>query len=139
MVKAGIKLKISFVYWTKIIFMDTNNFLGSDIQPENTPSGDEKNLALLTHLLTFVFPLLAPLIIYLVKKDESYFVAFHAKEALNFQITLFIIMIVLFISIIGILLTWIVGIIAFALIIVATIKAAEGKLYSYPFTIRFIK
>ena len=83
--------------------------------------------------------LFAPLIIYLIKKDESKFVAEHAKESLNFQITVTLACIVLFITIIGIFLLWIVGIIALILVIVATIKANDGKLYRYPFTLRLIK
>ncbi len=90
-------------------------------------------------MLTFAFPVLAPLIIYLVKKDESSFVAYHAKESLNFQITMFIICFALVITVIGILLLWAVGIIYVILIIVATIRAGEGKLYKYPFAIRLIK
>lgn len=115
------------------------DLLGTDESPVIPPTSDEKTLALLAHILTFVFPLLAPLIIYLIKKDESSFVAYHAKESLNFQITLFIVCIILFITIIGILLLWVVGIIGVVLVIVATIRAAEGKLYRYPFCIRLIK
>src|SRR4051812_47100679 len=119
--------------------MPNNSFLGTDEMPLTPPTSDEKTLALLSHVLTFIFPILAPLIIYLIKKDESAFIAYHAKESLNFQITLFIICFVLFISIIGILLLWVVGILALVLVIVATIRASEGKLYRYPFTIRLIK
>jgi uncharacterized Tic20 family protein len=36
-----------------------------------TPTSDEKTFALLSHILTLVAPILAPLIIYLIKKDES--------------------------------------------------------------------
>lgn len=115
------------------------DLLGTDESPVIPPTSDEKTLALLAHILTFVFPLLAPLIIYLIKKDESSFVAYHAKESLNFQITLFIVCIILFITIIGILLLWVVGIIGVVLVIVATIRAAEGKLYRYPLCIRLIK
>lgn len=119
--------------------MADNSFLGTDETPLTPPTSDEKTIALLSHVLTFIFPILAPLIIYLLKKDESTFIAYHAKESLNFQITLFIIVIALFITVIGILLMWIVGIIAFVLVIVATIRASEGKLYKYPLTLRLIK
>ena len=47
--------------------------------------------------------------------------------------------IVLFIIIVGILLLWVVGIVVLVLVIMAIIKAFEGKLYRYLFTIRFIK
>ena len=119
--------------------MANESFLGQDEAPLIPPTSDEKTLALLSHVLTFVFPILAPLIIYLIKKDESSFVAYHAKESLNFQITLFIICFVLFITVIGILLIWLIVIIGYVLVIIATIRASEGKLYKYPFCIRLIK
>ncbi|MEJ7679881.1 MAG: DUF4870 domain-containing protein [Segetibacter sp.] len=119
--------------------MIQDSYLGSDIQSDYTPTSDERNLAILSHILTVVASIFAPLIIYLLKKDESKYVSFHAKESLNFQITMMIIIIGLFITIIGILVAWIVGIAALVFVIIATIKASEGKLYKYPFSIRLIK
>lgn len=113
--------------------------LGEDQLPALPPTSDEKTLALLSHIVTFVSNFIAPLIIYIIKKDESPFVAAHAKESLNFQLTILLAVIVLFITIIGIFLLWIVGIYAMVLVIVATIRASEGRLYRYPLTIRFIK
>jgi uncharacterized Tic20 family protein len=115
------------------------SLLGSDSAPAIPPSTDEKTVALLAHLLTLFSSFLAPIIIYLVKKDESPYVAHHAKESLNFQITIAIVCIGLFISIIGILLIWAVGIIALVLVIVASVRASEGRLYRYPLCIRLIK
>ncbi len=119
--------------------MENDTYPGAGIQPDYIPTSDEKTLAILSHILTVVAPILAPLIIYLVKKDESKFVTFHAKESLNFQITVMIIVIGLLITIIGIFVVWIVGIAALVFVIMATIKASEGKLYRYPFSIRLIK
>ena len=119
--------------------MEEKSYLGTDTEPAISPTSDEKTLAILSHVLTLAVGFLAPLIIYLVKKDGSSFVMYHAKESLNFQITVFIIMFVLFITIIGILLMWVVGIAALVLVIMATIKASEGKLYKYPFSIRLIR
>lgn len=116
-----------------------NQSFTTGFAPQNEPTGDEKTLALLAHILTIVAPILAPLIIYLLKKDESEFVPYHAKESLNFQISIAIYIALLFLSIIGILLVWVVGIAAFVLVIVATIRASEGQLYKYPLCIRFIK
>ncbi len=119
--------------------MTENSFLGTDEIPVLPPTSDEKTMALLSHVLTLVVGFVAPLIIYIIKKDESSFVAAHARESLNFQITLFIVIAGLFISVIGILVVWIVGILALILVIIATIRANEGKLYKYPLAIRFIK
>lgn len=119
--------------------MEQNQYSGTEMQPNVMPTSDERTMAILSHILTIVFPLLAPLIIYLIKKDESKYVEYHAKESLNFQITMLLIVIILFITIIGILLVWIVGIVSLILVIVATVKAADGKLYRYPFSWRLIK
>ena len=116
-----------------------NSILGSEETPVSTPGSDERTLAILCHVLTLFFWLFPPLIIYLVKKNESAFVAAHARESLNFQITMTIIAIVLCLTIVGILLLWVLGIIVLVLVIVATIKASENKLYRYPMTIRLIK
>ncbi|MEP6596209.1 MAG: DUF4870 domain-containing protein [Ginsengibacter sp.] len=119
--------------------MEQNSYLGTDSEPVISPSSDDKTMATLSHVLTIVAGFLAPLIIYLIKKDQSTFVAHHARESLNFQITIFIIILALVITVIGILLVWIVVIISFVLVIIATIRASEGKLYKYPFSLRLIK
>ncbi len=119
-----------------------NSFLGSEEQPLYTPTSDERTMAILSHVLCFVASFLAPLIIYIVKKDESKFVAEHAKESLNFQISLIIYSIIaciLIIVLVGILLLWALSVMALILIIIATIRASEGKIYRYPFCIRLIK
>jgi uncharacterized Tic20 family protein len=81
-------------------------------------------------------------VIYLVKKDESKFISDHAKESLNFQITLilgYIIGVILSLILIGIVVLLALGVLNIVFIVVASIKAAEGKPYLFPFNIRFIK
>lgn len=119
----------------------TNTILGTEEQPLVTPTSDEKTMAILSHILCIVAGFLAPLIIYLAKKDSPYITA-HSKESLNFQLTMIIghiISFILWFVIIGIFLTWLLVIANLVLVIIATIKASENKLYKYPFTIRFIK
>lgn len=121
--------------------MANNSLLGTDSLPDIPPTSDEKTMALLSHVLTIVLPLIAPLVIYLVKKDESSFVAAHAKESLNFQITLipaFFVAFLLIFVLIGFLLIIALGLFATIWVIVATIKASEGKLYRYPLCLRLI-
>lgn len=119
--------------------MQNSNILGTEETPSYVPNSDERTLAILSHVLCFVAWIFAPLIIYILKKDESSFIAAHAKESLNFQITIAIITVILFISVVGILLIWLVSFAALICIIVATIKASENKIYRYPFTLRLIK
>ena len=54
------------------------------------PTNDEKMLAMLAHLITFLSSFVGPLVIYLVKKDESAFVGDQAKEVLNFHLSVVI-------------------------------------------------
>ncbi len=105
-------------------------------------SSDERSLAILTHVLSIFFSFIPGLVIYLMKKDESPYVAEHAKEVLNFQISLLIyvfVSIILVFLIIGIVLLIAIGIGSLILYIIAAIKASDDILYRYPFTIRLIK
>lgn len=115
------------------------SILGQESMPEINPSSEEKVLGLFAHLITFLSSFIGPLIIYLLKREESSFVAKHAKESLNFQITVTLVSLFLIFSVVGLLVVWLVGIFALIFVIVATVRASEGKLYRYPLTIRFIR
>lgn len=112
-------------------------------EPQNSQiSSEERTLAILSHILTLIGGFIVPLVIWLVKKEESAFVAENAKESLNFQITVFIVVVaclLLTLLIIGAFLLPIVGLAALILVIVATIRSSEGKIYRYPVNFRLIK
>jgi uncharacterized Tic20 family protein len=77
----------------------------------------------------------------LVKGNDSAFVRRHAVESLNFQISLLIYLVVslvLAFVLIGFLLMAVVGVFALVVIILATIKAANGEDYRYPLCIRLV-
>ena len=104
-------------------------------------SQDEKTMALLAHLGGIFFGFIPALVIWLIKKDESAFVAEQAKEALNFQITVmiaFVISAILIFVVIGLFLIWVVMIGNLVLCIVAGVKANSGESYRYPMAIRLI-
>ena len=91
---------------------------------------------------------LGPLVIWLMKKDTMPFVADQAKEALNFNITvsgIFVILLILSLLTLGIgfLVTapimLIIGIAALVFIIIAAMKANQGIAYRYPLTLRLVK
>jgi len=126
-------------FTSKYKLMEQKSYLGTDTDPVIAPTSDEKTMAILSHVLSLAVGFIAPLIIYLLKKDESAFVKEHARESLNFQITVIIAVFVLIITIVGVLLIWLVGILSLVLVIVATIKASEGKLYKYPFSLKLVK
>ena len=56
-----------------------------------SPSQEERTFAMLIHLLGILTGFLGPLILWLVKKDESHYIDHHGKEAINFMITCFIV------------------------------------------------
>lgn len=104
---------------------------------------EEKSWALAAHLLPLTgLSFIAPLIIWLVQKDKSAFVAQHSLESLNFQIAVFIaamVCIPLAFLCIGFILLPVIGIGAIVYQILAAVAASEGKSYVYPFSIRLIK
>jgi uncharacterized Tic20 family protein len=123
------------------------------------PSAEEKQWALFAHLSALLGAFvtgfwfgwgcfLGPLVIWLVKKETMPFVNDQGKEALNFNITLAIVGVILLIfSIvtlgIGLLITIPVGVIVaiawLVFTIIAAIKASEGVAYRYPISLRLVK
>jgi len=86
--------------------------------------------------------IIGPLVIWLIKREESPFIDACGKEALNFQISMTLYIIVsalLAFVIIGFILLPAILLINLVLTIIASIKASEGTFYQYPLTIRFIR
>lgn len=112
--------------------------------PTGTAPADQRTMALVAHILGIFTWFIGPLIIWMINKDDSSksFVTDQAKEALNFQITITIAMLisfVLMVVIIGGLLAPLVGILNLVFCIIAAVKANNGEAYRYPFTLRLIK
>jgi hypothetical protein len=93
-------------------------------------------------LAPMIANVLGPLIIWQLKKDMDPFVDQQGKEALNFQITFSILLMI------GTALTWVLigfplialfSLVALVLVVIAGIRANEGKAYRYPFCWRFLK
>jgi len=86
--------------------------------------------------------ILGPLVIWLIKKNESSVIDEHGKESLNFQISVTIYSLLaglLCFIFIGIPILFAIMIAWFVLVIIASIKASNGELYKYPITIHFIQ
>lgn len=102
---------------------------------------EQRVLAILAHILGLLTGFLGPLVLYLVAKPEDLFAREHAKEALNFQITLvigFIISGVLVVVLIGILGLIILGLMDLIFSIMGAVAASNEQEYRYPVNIRFI-
>lgn len=117
-------------------------------EQDNVPSQEVRQWAMFCHFAAFfglVFPfghLLGPLIVWQIKKEQDPFIDEQGKEALNFQISVSLAMLLCFllmVVVIGFPLLALVTIGALVLTIIAGIKANEGQAYRYPFNWRLIK
>ncbi len=108
----------------------------------------ERTWAMLCHVAAFagfIIPfggLVGPLVLWLIKKDDMPFVNHQGREALNFQITVFVgflIGVMLFFLSVGSLFLLILVVFNAISIVIATVKANDGVWYRYPLSFRFIK
>lgn len=120
--------------------------------PGTLPPAEERNWAMGCHLSAllgfFLMPsanVFAPLIVWLMKKDQSAFVNEHGKESLNFHISLWIYGAVAFslcltVILIPIAILMGLGIYFGGLIctIMGAVAASNGQTYRYPLTLRLI-
>jgi uncharacterized Tic20 family protein len=105
-------------------------------------NNDDRLFAALIYILSLFFPILGPLIIWLIKKEQSPYVDYHGKEYFNFFISYFVYGLVcgvLTIVIIGIIGLWVLGIAGFIFTIIAAVRAYEGSQYQFPWIFRLIK
>ena len=110
---------------------------------------DVRNVAMLCHLAAFAgfigIPfghILGPLLVWLLKREESPFVDAHGKESLNFQISMtiyFIISAILMLVVIGFVLLVVLFVFEIIAIIIAATRANNGVEYRYPLSMRFLK
>ncbi len=121
-------------------------------EPEASPVYDhsadssERLWATLMHLGAFSIivwgplSILVPLVIWLAKRDESPYLDDHGREAVNFQISVWIWMTVSTVLILcGIGIFMIIGLVILwpIIIIVNAVRANRGQYIRYPITIRF--
>ncbi len=148
--------------------METLTKISQKPQPEETSHAAIIHISALSSLVGIPFgSILGPLITWIIWRDQNSFTDENGKEALNFNISIFLYQIVIMITGLVLFLSpvlsmateddpatmlwslpglWIlisgIGLlflIWIILIIVATVKAGKGKTFHYPLTIRFIK
>ncbi|ALM57749.1 MULTISPECIES: DUF4870 domain-containing protein [Staphylococcus] len=106
------------------------------------PSSDDRLMGTLIYVLSFFTSLIAPLIIWLIKREDSPFIDKTGKNYFNFLLSYMIWLIVASIAmfiIIGFILFPIIAILNFIFTIVAAVKAYNGEDYLPPLSIRFFK
>jgi len=117
--------------------------------PVPTPGPEARRWAMLCHYAAFFWFLapmignvIGPLLVWQLKKDLDPFVDAQGKEALNFQINVSLMLALcglLAWVLIGFPLMALVSLVALVLVVIAGIRANEGRDYRYPFSIRWLK
>ena len=108
---------------------------------------DARQWGMFAHLSALAYfvgvpPIVGPLVIWLIKREQMPFVDDQGKEALNFQILMLIIGVISIpLACIGV--GFVTGgaavVLDLVFSIIAAMKAKDGIRYRYPLTIRFIK
>lgn len=117
--------------------------------PGGGPGAEARNWAMLCHYAAFAWFLapmignvVGPLVVWQLKRDSDPYVDAQGKEALNFQITLTLALLVctlLLKVLIGFPLIALISVVGLVLTVIGGIKANEGKPWRYPFCLRPLK
>ena len=125
----------------------------------SVPSLNERQWAAGAHLIALILALITSwaagiagavgaLAVWMIKRDDSQFAADHAREALNFNLSMFIYAVVLLLLTvltlgIGLIFTVPLAVVIAVVWLVCTLQAAfrayDGQVYRYPITIRLFK
>jgi uncharacterized Tic20 family protein len=130
--------------------VENNTFRDSgSVVFDSGPSKSERQWATGCHLiplagyLLLIASVLAPLVMWLLKREDGAFIDGQGKESVNFQISILIYFLVglLLVPVLGLGVFIIVALSVFDLVcmVIGAIKASEGTAYRYPLCIRFIK
>ncbi|MDP6850559.1 MAG: DUF4870 domain-containing protein [Planctomycetota bacterium] len=109
-------------------------------EPVNEPleKSDEVLWATLCHLSALLSSFFGPLIIWLVARDKYPLVDRQGREALNFQITLWLYALILAVSVIGLPLLIFLPFYGFIMVIIAAMRVNSGETYRFPLTLRLL-
>lgn len=123
---------------------ETNDSMTPPPMSGGVASHEDRTLAMLTHLSGIVLCFIVPLVVWLTQKDkpDRAWLNEQAKEALNFQITMFIVYLVckvLMLLLIGFILLPIAWVFNLVFCIIAGLKVYEGVSYRFPVALRLIK
>jgi hypothetical protein len=106
---------------------------------------DDKTFGMLSHLLGAFTSFVGPLVIWMIKREESPFVNDQGRESLNFQITIligyvacFVIGWIPFAGCLSALLAPAIAVVSLIFSILGCLEANKGIAYRYPFNIRLV-
>lgn len=120
-----------------------------EADPELTEevSSDERTWGILVHAAAFAGLLvpfgniLGPLVLWAIKRDDSEFVDANGKQAVNFQITWTVLVIVAALTVvigIGVVILPLVAIVWLVLVVLAIVRTSENQVYEYPLTLEVL-
>jgi uncharacterized Tic20 family protein len=115
-----------------------------------TTSADDRQWGMFAHLAALVglmvggFTFIGPLVVWLIKKDQSKYVDYHGKESLNFQINIllyYVIALAITFATCGFGFPVLIPVFVYGIVmpIIAGLAANKGEMYRYPATFRLIK
>lgn len=107
---------------------------------DERPAADDRSLAVLAHALAILTGFIAPLVLWLARKDSPV-IEPHAREALNFQLTLLLALaaaIMLVFVVVGWFLLPIVLVAGLVFSILGAQAAYLGRPYRYPVSLRLV-
>ena len=105
-------------------------------------SKQERTWAMVCHLPALCLGFLAPLVVWLIKKDEFPLVDDQGKESLNFQLSMLLYFLgawLLCFVLIGFPIFFGLVVFDYVMVIIAGARAYSGQRFRYPMVIRFIK
>ena len=122
--------------------------MGNAVQRTDGSNNDERKWGAVVNASVFlglIFPfgnLIAPFVIWQLKKEEFPLVDDQGKSVLNFQLTVLIAAIIcgfLMFAAVGFILLPLLSLYALVMTIIAIIKVNDGENYRFPYSFTFIK
>ncbi len=105
----------------------------------------DRNFAIATHLSPFAWflglgplALAAPIVLWLVRRNQSVFNDDHGREIVNFGLTFFLLHLLLAVTVVGIVVWPVLWVVAVVNMIRGAVAAGNGEYFRYPMTIRFL-
>ena len=103
----------------------------------NSRADGDTTLAALAHASALIASFFGPILFLILCDDDDELVRENAKNAINFQIMILVLTLiaaVLILLIIGLFLLPLIGVLALIFVLIATVKANNNEIYSYPLT-----
>jgi len=122
--------------------VDLEAFTSQKINTPKSFAQDEYSWLILMHFSGIFILILPPLLVWMFKKNELAEYEQHFKDVMNFQISIFIylmISVVLLIVLIGLPLLLFLGLFSTIVVVLNTIKVMNHEPYNYPWTMQILK